>query len=189
MSGDPMRLPEDVLWQGDGHLSSTALSVVADGETSLLSPRALDHLESCEDCTTRLGEGALLSVSTGKALAAVARQALAEQAQAQSPAATPKAPSAAPRRRPIPFLAIAAALLVAALAALPKLASAPDEAAATLRIAQRGLPAAAKSAVALGREAEPWLALSWVPWAAAALLVIAGVVIARASTDRIEPTE
>lgn len=179
---DPMRLPDDVLWQGDGHLSSTALSVVADGETSLLSPDALAHLEACADCTTRLGEGALLSVSTGKALAAVAREAVD---LAAAPRVTPIS-SRPPARRPMPLLAMAAALLVALAAALYPGAASPGLGADQLaHSATRGLPIAAKAAVSLGRAAEPWLLQGWLPWAATALMLVAGLLVARAGTMRL----
>ncbi len=64
-------LPEDLVFQPDGHLTEVALTCAADGQLDILGAlqqRAHDHLDDCERCAHLLGEAALLSVHAGESL-------------------------------------------------------------------------------------------------------------------------
>jgi hypothetical protein len=102
------------LFQPDGHLTEAALTAVADGEVELAPNEGpLLHLERCERCTQLLGQAALLSMAAG---------ALVAEARAPAPAvAAPVVPASQKARRPVPFVAIAAAMAVALLTAGPSL--------------------------------------------------------------------
>lgn len=67
------KLPADLVWQDNGHLSDIVLSTIADGEDDIVPLEAHTHLEHCEECTTRFGAEALLSVHAGELLAEVSR--------------------------------------------------------------------------------------------------------------------
>ena len=67
------KLPADLVWQDNGHLSDIVLSTIADGEIEIVPLEAHTHLEHCEECTTRFGAEALLSVHAGELLAEVSR--------------------------------------------------------------------------------------------------------------------
>ncbi len=88
-------LETELVWQDDGHLTEPALTAIADGETSIIPPNALEHLEACDPCHARLGEALLLAASTQEAFGELR----------------------APARLPWPALAVA--LVLAALGALP----------------------------------------------------------------------
>jgi len=126
-------LPEELLLQPDGHLTETALTCVADGELDLLPAIALAHLDECDHCSHRLGEAALLSLAAGEALQAARAPALALVPVPATPAPVAAAPVPTLRRsswgtppnprarRPLPVLAIAAALILALVSAGPAL--------------------------------------------------------------------
>jgi hypothetical protein len=133
----PQTLPDELLFEPDGHLSEAALTLVADGAVELVSTLALGHLDDCDDCGHRLGEVALLSVSAGEALRAASPLAVAPLALAPAPsrlvvpavssarsALSAPAPAASSSvrsrpRRPLPVAAIVAALLIAVVTAGP----------------------------------------------------------------------
>lgn len=127
---DPEGLGPELSFEPDGHLTELCLTCLSDGELALVPPEALAHLDACEPCARRLGEAALLSVATGEALRSSppAAASLALGSPAPGAAAVP-AGAAAPRRirRPLPVVAIAAALLVATLTAGPALLEAARE--------------------------------------------------------------
>jgi hypothetical protein len=119
----PPTLPDELVFEPDGHLGEAALACVADGETALVPALALVHLELCAHCTGRLGEAALLSMAAGEALrtaspaVAPAKGAAPMMAVAVRPVAVPVLRA----RRPLPVAAIAAALLLVGLTAVPAL--------------------------------------------------------------------
>jgi hypothetical protein len=116
-------LPEQLLFQPDGHLTDAALACAADGELDLLHAahvRAHQHLDDCEPCAHRLGEAALFSVLAGDALR---ERPLAAAISVARPVSVPavSAVIAVRKRRPFPVAAIAAALTLAVLTAGPSL--------------------------------------------------------------------
>ncbi len=98
-------LAEDLLWQPDGHLTDVALTALADGESTLLSPAAALHAEECEACARRLGDAALFSTLLTEELAPVLL------------------PVEAPRRLPVAALVVAFALAI--VGSLPVLLDLP----------------------------------------------------------------
>ncbi|MCU0686598.1 MAG: hypothetical protein MUF34_30850 [Polyangiaceae bacterium] len=137
-------LPESLLWADQGHLSDEALCAYADGQTSLLPATALVHAENCDDCSARLGTLALASwelagalreatsfaeapaplrevASLAEAPAPLREVASLAEAPAAAPALRPSTPSPVPAsvRRPLPWQALAAALVLTALTSLP----------------------------------------------------------------------
>jgi hypothetical protein len=94
------KLPTNLVWQGDGHLSEVALVALADGQ-DILPSEAQAHVDGCEACTLRLGEAALLSAGIGMALAGSMKAA------------------EAPAPRALAVVPIVAGLAVAALGAVP----------------------------------------------------------------------
>jgi hypothetical protein len=127
-------LPDELLFEPDGHLTETALTVIADGELDLVSPTALGHLDGCDACSHRLGEAALLSVAASEALVLTMGPQAAPNPRPAEPAVAARAPivagpaaitvGAVKVRRPLPVWAIAAALVVSAVTAGPALVDA-----------------------------------------------------------------
>lgn len=122
-------LPASLCFEADGHVTDVVVTCLADGEIAIIPAAAAAHVDACDACTARLGAEALLSMDASEALlAAVAREVRAPlRIVASAPVVSaPLRESAAPssssrRRRPLPKGAIAAALLVAVLGALPTL--------------------------------------------------------------------
>lgn len=54
-------LADDLSWAGE-HVSDLALGALADGQDEILSLPVRHHVSSCEACTARLGELALMSL-------------------------------------------------------------------------------------------------------------------------------
>jgi hypothetical protein len=163
-------LPLELVWQDDGHVGDVALAAIADGELDLVPDGAISHAGACDDCTARLGEQALLSLSATEALMG----------------AEPEL-GLAPARRPLPVLSILLALAIAALGAAPALIEVASGAPALPEILLRGLLLGTRALAAVVRalaaaEAGTWVAI----WASAtAVLVALGVLVARAA----RPTE
>jgi hypothetical protein len=118
-------LPEELLFQPDGHLTEVALAFAADGELDLLQPlhvRAHHHLDDCEHCAHLLGEAALLSVLAGDVLRERPLvQVAVSLVSVPSPLPGVAVASGVRKRRPFPLAAIAAALVLAALTAGPSM--------------------------------------------------------------------
>lgn len=102
-------------------LTDSEVVALADGTIELLSVTALEHAERCECCAARIADHALLSVSVGAALVALASSVDQERDQP----ALPSLPEPALVRAPIPSPTrpILIALVVAGLASLPLLSS------------------------------------------------------------------
>ena len=175
MSTTNTTLPDELLFEADGHLTETALTCIADGELQLVAARAVAHLDGCDGCSTRLGEAALLSIGAGEALGSRARVAPA-LVGARAPASA-TAPQSAPKaRRPVPVAAIAAALFLAAVTASPALIETQGGVASALR----AVPFLVRVGAAFLRA--PWgqgaVAL-FVKCASALVLVAVGLQVAR----------
>lgn len=123
-------LPESLCFEADGHVTDVVVTCLADGEIAMIPPAAAAHVDACDACTTRLGVEALLSVGATDALLAAAHGArapapivLAAPLASTKPREGGREPlSSSPssrRRRPLPIGAIAAALFLAVLGALP----------------------------------------------------------------------
>ena len=113
------KLPPDLVWQQDGHLSDIVLASIADGEVNIVPLEAHSHLEHCEDCTTRFGAEALLSMHAGELMAEVSRA--AELPAVATPRSVRDAAVDGLTRMPKP--AFFGALFLAAMGALPALLS------------------------------------------------------------------
>ncbi len=122
MTANDDKLPESECFEEGGHVTDVVLTCLADGETAILPASAELHVDACAACTRRLGVSALLSLNASSALLASTGQREPQRIVVATPVLA--APSLAPssrRRRPLPMGAIAAALVVAVLGALPGL--------------------------------------------------------------------
>lgn len=100
-------LPDELLWAEGGHASDVVLTALADGQLDIVPAAVKAHVEACTACTQHLGNAALLSLHAGAQVTA-----LREHERALETA-----------RRPLPRLAIALGLVVAALGLVPELGS------------------------------------------------------------------
>ena len=98
-------LPDDLLWAEGGHASDVVLTALADGQTSIVPADVRAHVERCTTCATHLGNAALLSLHVGDELQAKKKH------------------ETVPERLPLPRVAIALGLAVAALGMIPSLVS------------------------------------------------------------------
>lgn len=157
-------LPLELVWQDDGHASEVALAAIADGEVELVPDQVASHVGACDACTARLGEQALLSLSTGEALAEAGL-------------------TAAPARRPLPVLAIALALCVAALGAAPAVVQLLGGIAGAPEVALRGVLLTTRAGSTLIRALASADSSLWaVAWTAASVVLVSlGLLVARAS--------
>jgi hypothetical protein len=156
-------LPDDLVWASGGHASDVVLTAMADGQIDLVPLVVLAHVDSCRACTTHLGNAALLSLHAGSELATVAREADAAA------------------RAPLPRLAIALGLVVAALGLVPGLLDGHLAIGSAKTFATHDVPLLANGLTTLGRRLlEPGspigLALTY---GAAALLVIMTLALVR----------
>ncbi|MBX3202345.1 MAG: hypothetical protein KF894_29725 [Labilithrix sp.] len=156
-------LPDELVWAGGGHASDVVLTALADGQRAIVPEAALAHVERCTICATHLGHAALLSLHAGAEIAARAEH---DRVLA---------------RRPLPRLAIALGLAVAALGLLPSLLDA-DAGASTVRtLVTRDVPLFLAGLGTLARRlAEPGSSAGLVlTYATAALLVLTGLAVVR----------
>lgn len=166
----------DLIFENDGHVTDLCVTCVADGELDLVPRAALDHLDACDACGRKLGEAALLSVATGEALRA-----------SPAPLTASIAPVSPRRsRRPVPFVAIAAALVVAVITAGPTLAETVAGGPGWVAGAARWIPTLLRVAGSLlfGDRAAlgPWaLGLKVI---SAVMFVLMGLQVARVTSQR-----
>ncbi|HEY8079045.1 MAG TPA: hypothetical protein VIF62_33160 [Labilithrix sp.] len=155
----PSFLPDDLLWAEGGHASDVVLTALADGQIEIVPPNARTHVEGCATCTRYLGNAALLSLHTHAQIAVMQENALVAA------------------RRPLPKLAIALGLLVAAAGMIPSFGSDADEA----RTFASHVPLFFRSAETLGRKLfEPGSETALVvTYATAAVLVVMAVALVR----------
>jgi hypothetical protein len=173
------KLPPDLAWQRDGHVADIVLSSVADGEAGIVPTDALSHLDGCDHCAQRLGAEALLSAHAGELLADLAEPSFAPaKVPVKVPAAaTAKAPASVRGLSTLPKRAVFAALLLAALGALPGILDQIARVPTLLGTIGRAALMLAHSAELVSKsEMFPTLAL-----AASAVLMISGLVVSRIS--------
>jgi hypothetical protein len=125
-----VELEPELVWQKDGHLADPAIVALAD-EQDVLPDGARAHLQGCDDCTTRVGQAALVSLAVGDAML--------------QGAATEKSSHSLPR------VAVAAALFVAALGAAPAVVDASRALPRVLAILTRLVPVMARGALSVAR--------------------------------------
>lgn len=210
---DPEQLPDELVFEPDGHVGEVALSCLADGEVALLPPKALAHIDDCEQCTARLGAAALLSIGVGETLRAdevlvevaqMAQAARAIAARASAPARLPetqaaampvpiavrgeaaKSPPSSKRRRPLPRAAIVAALLVAAVAAAPTWLDTAHEWKTWAPALLRSMALITRVVALLFRSSPDALGgtAAALRWGAALLLIVVGGMVARAMSRK-----
>lgn len=149
---DDDKLPLELLFEDDGHLSEIALTAIADGQEAIVAEQAHAHAAHCDACIHRLGEAALLSTSLSDALREMPAR---ELAPTPLPALAARArisdnPLAQAALR-LPLRAIAIGLAFALLGALPVLMRLPILLGDAGVIAQRGAPIVLHNGIALLR--------------------------------------
>lgn len=156
-------LEPELVWQEDGHLGEVAITALADGELDLLPATARDHAAICDACSERVGQAALQALALDAELAALA-----------------------PVRRPLPVVAIAAALLLAVGGLLPFAGSFVARVTTLARFVAADLPLLARTAALLARSVSSRAADVWpFAWLAAAMvLFVTGLVVARLAPRR-----
>jgi len=178
------KLPLELVWGDKGsaeenHLSEIVRTAIADGQMSIVPEVALSHLQSCEPCTCAIGDAAMLSARVGthwnEIANEIANELAPEIATATSKEAAVVAAGAVQEIR-LPWLAIAAALLVAGLAALPSVVGAQTWFDQSYRVFARSIPHLIHGAVKAlqGGGAGASLAVSY---ASALLLLVVGVTV------------
>lgn len=170
------KLPPDLAWQRDGHVTDIVLSSVADGEAGIVPSNALSHLEGCDHCATRLGAEALLSAHAGELLAELQEPSFAP---ALSPVKTRmKAEPASVRGfQALPKGAVFAALVLAAIGAMPAIVDRGLRLPGLLGTMGRAVVMLARNAEVVSKS-EMFTALAW---AASVVLLISGLVVSRIS--------
>jgi hypothetical protein len=198
MRTEQQELPAELVFEPDGHVSELCVTAVADGEIEIVPRAALDHLDACDACGDKLGNAALLAAVAHEAMREAEAPMAAASADAALTSTTPvlatpasTAPAsiapASPRppRRPVPYFAIAAAILLATITAGPALSdaisAAPEVASATVAWGPTLLKAAAAVAWS-GASLGPWgIAIEIV---SAVMFVAAGIQVARVTSRR-----
>lgn len=161
-------LPEQLAFSGE-HLSELALTALADGQGEILPPRATSHLQRCAACQQALGGEAERSVTVQRAF----------EAEHQLEATRPR----------LPALALAAALALALLGALPGLQGFSGDVALAWQRAVTSLPVVTRALPTLLRATDTAAVTLASSIAAVFLLVLGFWVASRASRHRLSPTE
>jgi hypothetical protein len=186
------RIPESECFERDGHVSDVVVTCLADGERAIIPPAATAHVDACDACTTRVGTEALFSVGASNALLATlaneARAPLAVVALAPRPlAARRELASIAPssrKRRPMPIGAIAAALCVAFLGALPGLTDTLRNLRVVIPDYFHALPIWSHAIEAVLRSMMTSRSGAVLRWITAAVFIGVGTLLARAMTRK-----
>ncbi len=160
------KLPDELVWDQGGHLSEIALTSIADGQESILPEAAAAHFGSCSACMQSMGNAALLSTRVAGLIAETSATASAAQ------------PSGQVATFPIPVSAIAAAVLLAAVGALPSITDLPMWISEASFLFTRTIPLFFRSGIALVRSSGSLSPA--VSYACAALLLMAGFAVTRA---------
>jgi hypothetical protein len=176
MKQSEMMLPAELLWEDDGHLTEVVLEALADAQDGIVPSPAHAHLDGCDRCLRRLGEAATRSAECGAALVALDVQKLAEKHAA--PASMVPSSGRASRA---PRYAISAGLLLATLGTLPFLFNLPAFIADVSFFFSRGAPIMLHmlSRFFVSASSSIDRAVLILPGAAALVLVMAGVLVAR----------
>lgn len=162
-SPTPELLPNELLWADGGHASDIVLTALADGQQEIVPDAVLAHIERCTTCTTHLGHAALLSIHAGAELVAGREH---ERLTA---------------RRPLPRLAIALGLAVAAVGLLPSVLDGTGDVAAVRTFVSHDIPLFLKGIGTLARRVnEPGSSAGLlVTYAAAGMFVLMGFALVR----------
>jgi hypothetical protein len=174
------KLPADLVWQQDGHLSDIVLSTIADGEMAIVPLEAHSHLEHCDECTTRFGAEALLSVHAAELLAEVSRAPRVSQSSQSPVLAMPRSVRevAFDGFARLPKPAFFGALFLAAMGAVPALISrGPWHLADIAQVFGRSIVMLARSMVLVAKSGSFTVLL----WASAMTLLLLGLVVSRSS--------
>ncbi len=163
-------LPRELVWE-DGHLTEIARTAIADGQEAIVPPDAMAHLATCAPCMHSLGDAALLSHHVAEVIASM------------SPERTPISTRAAV---PFPIAAIAGAVLVAALGALPALVDIPLWLGQASIFLTHTLPQLFKAGLAVVKHTHGVAPI--VTFASTTLLLMAGFAVARAVPQKLSPT-
>jgi hypothetical protein len=174
------RLPRELLWEG-AHVSELALTAIADGQEAILGDGAVEHVEACERCTSRLGRIALVSSTVGEALVHARGVGASEASSATAtavgaPRAMPGGSARATAGRPLRALAVG--LAVAMLAAVPAVNDILRAPAFASTLAAHAIKALVHLGVALATSHSVSRGLPSATLAASALLSLLGWVIA-----------
>jgi len=165
------KLPRELVWEG-AHVSDLGLTAIADGETALVDDGAVAHADTCEWCAGRLGRTALLAEAVGHAVA----QGGARSVSSRAPA----------RVMPKPWRALGAGMAVALLAGLPALAHLGSFVDYLSAFFTRGVPVLARGGFALATSDAVTSALPAATLMSSALLVVMGLMIAKARSRPVE---
>lgn len=189
----PDRIPESECFERDGHVTDVVVTCLADGQSAILPPAAEAHVDACDACTARVGIEALFSVGASSALLAAAASEAPARIVAHAPA---PASSLAPRRelasivpssrkrRPMPFGAIAAALCVAVVGALPGLMDTLRNLRVVIPDYFHALPIWSHAIEAVLRSMMQSRSGAVLRWITAAVFIGAGTLLARAMTRK-----
>ena len=173
MSGRTEMLPAELLWEDDGHLTEIVLDALADKQDSIVPQPAHAHLDGCDRCLARLGEAALRSEECAAAMATM------ENAKpSEVPASMVPSSGRSPRA---PRYAIGAGLFLATLGTVPFLINHPAFVADVSFFFSRGVPILIHmlSRFFVSASSSIDRATLILPGAAALVLVMAGVLVAR----------
>lgn len=192
---NPDRIPESECFERDGHVTDVVVTCLADGESAILPPAAEAHVDACDACTARVGIEALFSVGASSALLAAAPREASAPARIVALAPAP-ASSLSPRRelasivpssrkrRPMPFGAIAAALCVAVVGALPGLMDTLRNLRVVIPDYFHALPIWSHAIEAVLRSMMQSRSGAVARWITAAVFIGAGTLLARAMTRK-----
>jgi hypothetical protein len=156
------------VWTADGHLGEVAMTAIADGEEAILPREAFGHLGMCEVCAAGVESAASLSASVSRALGA--------PAVAEVPAVE--------TRLAFPLWAALVAIAVATVATLPNVGAMYRWLGHAWWVLREGTPVVSRQVVAFLPRA--WNVLPMLSLAAAMLLLLAGLSVARLAPRAIE---
>jgi hypothetical protein len=187
------QLPESECFEADGHVTDVVVTCLADGERAIIPPAAAAHVDACDACTARLGTEALFSVGATEALLAAARIEARAPLRIVAAAPAPLVPArrelssivpSSRKRRPMPFGAIAAALCVAVIGALPGLMDTLRNLRAVVPDYVHALPIWGHAIEAVLRSMMSSRSGMTLRWITAAIFIGAGTLLARAMTRK-----
>jgi hypothetical protein len=165
----PERLPIELVWTEEGHLSEIAMTAIADGEEAILPRDAFGHLGLCQVCAAGVEGAASLSIAVSRAL---------------SDPAPARATATVEVRTPFPQRAAALAVVVGALAALPNLPAVYTWIGRMWWTFREGTPILTRQAITFLPRAWSWLPI--MSLTAAMLLLLVGLSVARLAPRAIE---
>jgi hypothetical protein len=169
MTTADQKLDSSLVWDHE-HLGEPALQALADGELAILPEDAVLHVAACRRCDQRLAAVALQAIDIATVLAA------------RVPASVP---AVLPARRAFPLPAFAVAVAIAVVGLIVELVGTLGGAASWPSLVAHASPVLMRGLRLAFAGASGNLGLVAAPWVAAALLVLAGVLIARRAPVRL----